>query len=203
MFCSQVEEKDCTMASKIESRILDRAIELFADFGYFGVTTRDLAKKAKVTEGSIYRLFRSKENLFEEALHAVISRSLDPAQFLFTVFEGRGKQDFSSLAKAVVRRWYFSLPQSSARLLTQAYFADAKWRKIAYGPIDKIIEILTKVMEQERPRAKKFNAAAAARALIMALMHFKITYAMSRSEKEETSIVDGIIQQWLQGLTFG
>jgi len=191
------------MASKIESRILDRAIELFADFGYFGVTTRDLAKKAKVTEGSIYRLFRSKENLFEEALHAAISRSLDPAQFLYMVFEGQGKKDFTSLATVAVRRWYFSLPQPSARLLTQAYFADAKWRKIAYGPIDKIIEILTKVMEKEQPKAKKFSASTAARALIMALMHFKITYASEYSEKEEKAVVEGMVGQWLHGLPIG
>ena len=189
------------MASKIQSRILAGAIELFADFGYYGVTTRDLAAKAKVTEGSIYRLFESKENLFDEAIRDVLNRALDPAQFLLMVFEKQGKQDFASVATEVVRRWYLSIPRSSARLLTQAYFASPKWRRIAYGPIDKIIEILTAVMDREQGKAKKFNASVAARALIMALMHFKITHASEYSEKEETGVAEGIIHQWLQGLS--
>src|SRR5215471_20175922 len=100
------------MASRIEARILDRAIELFADFGYYGVTTRDLAKKAKVTEGSIYRLFKSKDNLFEQALGRVLNRAFDPAHFLLMVFEKHGKQDFASLLTEAVNRWYFSLPRA-------------------------------------------------------------------------------------------
>jgi AcrR family transcriptional regulator len=188
------------MGSKIQSRILDSAIDLFADYGYFGVTTRDLAQKAKVTEGSIYRLFASKKDLFEAALKVAISRSIDPAQFLLMIFEQQGKQDFSTVAAAVVGRWYASLPQSSARLLTQAYFTDEKWAKEAYEPIDKIIEILTTVMERERGRTRKFNPALAARALIMALLHFKITYASRYSGQQETAAVEAIIQQWLLGM---
>ena len=188
------------MASKIDARILEKAIELFADFGYYGVTTRDLAKKAKVTEGSIYRLFHSKENLFEVALRSVLSQALDPAQFLMLIFDRQGKQDFASLATEVVRRWYFSLPRASARLLTQAYFADSRWRSLAYGPIDKIMEILGKLMEREQGKTKKFVAATAARALILALMHFKVTYAAGYSEKDEVAVVDGIVGQWLAGM---
>ena len=189
------------MASKIEARILERAIELFADFGYYGVTTREIAKKAKVTEGSIYRLFRSKDNLFAQAIKTVLRNALDPAQFLLMVFEKQGKQDFPSLAKEAVTRWYVSLPRASARLLTQAYFADPKWRKLAYGPIDKIIELLTTFMDKEQAKGKRVNAPIAARALIMALMQFKITYASEYSEKDEKPMIDGIIQQWVQGLT--
>src|SRR5690349_16994674 len=112
------------MASKIEPRIVDRAIELFADYGYYGVTTRDLARKAKVTEGSIYRLFRSKKELFEKAIKAAGERSLDPAHIAFEVLNKLTAQNFSSLMASVIHRWYFSLPRASARLLTQAYFAD-------------------------------------------------------------------------------
>src|SRR5215468_5330028 len=117
IFCSQGEERDCTMASKIESRILDRAIELFADYGYYGVTTRDLARKAKVTEGSIYRLFRSKKELFETAIKAASDRSLDPAQIALEVLNKLTAQNFSSLMTSIIHHWYFSLPRPAARLL--------------------------------------------------------------------------------------
>src|SRR5215467_6404963 len=131
------------MASKIEPRILDAAIALFADYGYFGVTTRDVARKAKVTEGSIYRLFRSKDNLFESSLEAVIGHLLDPAQFLLMIFENRKKQDFSSAISSPIRRWYSSLTYQSARLLIQASLSkNEKWRQAAYAPLEKIIGIL-------------------------------------------------------------
>ena len=187
------------MASKIEPRIMDRAIELFADYGYYGVTTRDLARKAKVTEGSIYRLFRSKKELFESALKAATDRSLDPAQIALEVLNKLTAQNFSSLLISIIHRWYFSLPRAAARLLTQAYFADPGWRQIAYEPIDKIIDILTKVIEQHS-RTRKLDAAITARTLIMALLHFKITYASSCSQKEEAAIVNAMIRQWLSAI---
>src|SRR5215471_18453453 len=128
------------MASKIEPRILDAAISLFADYGYFGVTTRDIARKAKVTEGSIYRLFASKDRLFESALEAVIAHLLDPAQFLLMIFENRQKQDFSSAIVTPVRQWYSSLTHQSARLLVHAFLSrNEKWRQAAHAPLEKII----------------------------------------------------------------
>lgn len=51
-----------------KSQILDADVALFADYSYFGVSTRDIVKKARVTEGSIYRLFTSKDQLFAAAL---------------------------------------------------------------------------------------------------------------------------------------
>lgn len=188
------------MASRIEGRIMEHAIDLFANYGYFGVTTRDLAKKARVTEGSIYRLFGSKENLFEEAVRTVLHRSLDPAQILLIIFDQQATQDIAALTTTVLHRWYFSVSTAGARLLTQAYFVEAKWRKIAYGPIDKIIEIVTTVLERRQPKDTKLAAATTAKALMMALLHFKVTYASGCSEEEEASTVSGMIRHWLLGL---
>jgi AcrR family transcriptional regulator len=192
------------MASKIEPRILDAAIALFADYGYFGVTTRDLARKAKVTEGSIYRLFGSKDKLFESALDTVIGHLLDPAQFLLMIFENRQKQDFSSAVAAPVRRWYSSLTHQSARLLIQACLCkNEKWTRTAHAPMEKIIDILAGSMERETTKThpRKFNAHTVARALILALFQFKITSPAARSAKEEGEEVEGILQHWLHGLT--
>jgi len=43
-----------------ESRILDSAAKLFANFGYNGVSTRDIAAKAEVNEVTIYRHYPRK-----------------------------------------------------------------------------------------------------------------------------------------------
>lgn len=48
------------------SRILDTALELFAKHGYEGTTTKDLASKAGVAEGTIFRHFKNKKAILVE-----------------------------------------------------------------------------------------------------------------------------------------
>jgi AcrR family transcriptional regulator len=58
-------------AAKRREQLLDTAVTLFAERGYAGATTAELAKAAGVTEPIIYRHFESKKNLFV----AVIDRT--------------------------------------------------------------------------------------------------------------------------------
>ena len=48
------------------SRILKAALRLFAAKGYDGTTTKDLAKKAKVAEGTLFRYFPNKKAILIE-----------------------------------------------------------------------------------------------------------------------------------------
>ena len=73
--------------TKAAAQILEAAIELFADYGYFGTTIRHVAEKAKVTPMSVYRLFKNKPSLFRMALTTVIARLVNQEQFLKTVFD--------------------------------------------------------------------------------------------------------------------
>ncbi|MGE0359481.1 MAG: TetR/AcrR family transcriptional regulator [Vicinamibacterales bacterium] len=50
--------------------ILDAALELFADKGYFGTRLRDVAGAVGVRESALYNYFPSKEALFEALLTA-------------------------------------------------------------------------------------------------------------------------------------
>jgi AcrR family transcriptional regulator len=61
------------MASKIRDKIIDHAITLFARSGYSGCSTKEIAKRADVTEGSLFRLYKSKSNLFTEALSVALA----------------------------------------------------------------------------------------------------------------------------------
>lgn len=74
------------LAKPIRARVLDAAVELFAAQGFRGTTTRAIAKKARVNETSVFRLFNSKQELFACALrsklppvsHEWLSRMLQP-----------------------------------------------------------------------------------------------------------------------------
>lgn len=60
-------------AAKRREQLLDTAVALFAERGFGGSTTADLARAAGVTEPIIYRHFASKKDLFI----AVIDRTSD------------------------------------------------------------------------------------------------------------------------------
>ena len=50
--------------------ILDAALELFADNGYFGTSLRDVAAAVGVRESALYNYFKSKEALFDALILA-------------------------------------------------------------------------------------------------------------------------------------
>jgi len=62
-----------------EQRILDAALRVFASEGYTGATTRRIAEEANVAEVTLFRKFKSKENLLKEVLinNRTVFSSLD------------------------------------------------------------------------------------------------------------------------------
>jgi AcrR family transcriptional regulator len=64
-------------------KILKAAAALFAGRGFHGTTTRAIAKKAAVNEGTVFKIFGNKRRLYRETLewklHELTDRSL-PAQ---------------------------------------------------------------------------------------------------------------------------
>jgi AcrR family transcriptional regulator len=69
--------------SAVERRLLDAAMACFAADGYHGSTTKAICNRAECTEGSLYRLFGSKDKLFEASLLKSFqhSRRLHPHRF--------------------------------------------------------------------------------------------------------------------------
>lgn len=55
------------MCTTTEEKIINASIVLFSQKGYTAVTTREIAKKAGVSEMTLFRHFESKHNLFERA----------------------------------------------------------------------------------------------------------------------------------------
>lgn len=58
-------------------RLIEAAIELFAELGYATVSVRDLARATKLTSGSIYGNFTNKAILLVEAIELSLARDLE------------------------------------------------------------------------------------------------------------------------------
>jgi AcrR family transcriptional regulator len=99
------------MASKIKDRILAHAVICFAAHGYHGVSTKFIAKRANVTEGSLFRLFLSKDNLFTETLSLALASKLHRrAHFRLAAFALLERKGLSEPNRKALRRLAMSEP---------------------------------------------------------------------------------------------
>ena len=56
------------MKKETKEKILESAFELFSKKGYLATTTKEIAQKARVSEVTLFRHFKSKEELFTETI---------------------------------------------------------------------------------------------------------------------------------------
>ncbi len=191
--------------TKASAQILEAAIELFAACGYFGTTVRDISEKAEVTPMTVYRLFETKEKLFELALKAGIDRSGGQTQFLQTIFNHKesGSTDVRSFLTAAVRHWYESVHEQPARLMMYAYLSEnEEWQRLAYEPLEKVIKALAVTLAEgvDKKAKRPPKVMAAARTLILSLFQFKITHPTIRTVRDEKATVNDILDQWWMGI---
>jgi len=189
--------------TKASAQILEAAIELFAANGFFGSTVRDVSDKAEVTPMTVYRLFKTKEKLFEMALKAAIARSGGQTQFLQTIFDHKESGNVRSFVTAAVRHWYESFHEQPARLMMYAYLSgNEEWQRLAYEPLEKVIKALAVTLAEgiDKKVKRRPKVAAAARTLILSLFQFKITHPTIKSPREERATVNDILDQWWMGI---
>lgn len=57
------------LSKKSEEKILDAALKIFAKRGYSAATTKSIAEESGLSEFTLFRLFKTKENLFNMVLN--------------------------------------------------------------------------------------------------------------------------------------
>lgn len=89
-------------ADATRERILDAALELFADRSYDGATTRQIAERAGVSQPSLNYHFRSKLELWEAAVDSLFA---DLGQVMGTRLDGLRGVDNRTRAELAVREF--------------------------------------------------------------------------------------------------
>ena len=97
--------------------IVRSAIHLFAEKGFRGATTRELAAAAGVTEPVLYRHFRTKRDLYTAIIEAKASEASEHAADLAELARrGDDREFFCAVGELVLRR-YEKDPEISRLLL--------------------------------------------------------------------------------------
>ena len=119
--------------------IIRAAIELVAENGIAAVTTRQIAKKAGVSDGLMYRFFNSKEDLLASCLYQIADNIADHFQAEVTR-KISGQEEFKRVAH---ERWnmYFSylLENVSETLFFYEFSESANMRKLLVGCVAALV----------------------------------------------------------------
>lgn len=73
------------MADKTEQKILDSSLKLFAKKGYDASTTIALAEESGYTEMTLFRIFKTKKNLFDQVMIRGITKMQEDAHKLLFI----------------------------------------------------------------------------------------------------------------------
>lgn len=105
--------------SEVRQLVLESAIEVFAQRGYGGTSTKEIAEVAGVSESVLFRHFSSKSNLFVEAAVRPFKEFL--AEFTEDSVVGRGHQlDERTLITSFVRHVYDNMEARRGMILALA-----------------------------------------------------------------------------------
>lgn len=61
-----------------QQRVLDAAMEVFAERGYAGASTAEIAKRAGVAEGTVFKTYKTKKDLLLGVVAPIFTRTVAP-----------------------------------------------------------------------------------------------------------------------------
>jgi AcrR family transcriptional regulator len=82
------------MTDETIQKIIDAALKVFGEKGYKGATTRIIAEKAGFSELTLFRKFKTKENLFDVALTQNIIKFKDEFQSIMLEDKSENPDEF-------------------------------------------------------------------------------------------------------------
>ncbi len=163
-------------AEKRKDQIVRIATDLFVKKGFKGATTREIARRADISEAVIYKYFARKEDLYR----AIIDNRCDDDRGrsrLFSELEGKEGQDlFRAVALFLINE--HTRDQTLMRLLMRSALErqDLSGVFIRTKGLD-LIEILEKNIKvlQEEGSFREMNPGLAARAFLGMVLHYVMT----------------------------
>lgn len=119
-----------------QARIVAAALELFAERSYEAATTQAIARRAGVTERTLFKHFKSKEGLFAHTVYPALLELVRPiatADLRRVLQEQRG--DFRSTVRAIVaERVGFAMKHPAiVKMLAQELLLRPAFRQVALG----------------------------------------------------------------------
>ena len=185
-------------------RILDAALQAFAIDGFKGATTKEIARRAKVNEVTVFRLFKSKRALFA----AVVSER-SPLIPIKEAVEVEPKSSVEEMIQHNIRVVLKTLRQNKDLYLVMMSDAwrQQKTRNLAFdASIKRGISFLAGVMARlmDAGVIRRADPEIVARTLMGAVQFYFLTTDMlgdgPPKPEEEERIIKGMVSIFLEGV---
>ncbi len=184
------------MARDTKARIVDAALELFAQNGYLGTSMSDIAKQLSITKGALYKHFASKQEILDQIIQKMNDLDLERAQAygmpeneadgFAEVYMHTSVEKIRTYSIAQFRHWTEEPFSSQFRkMLTLEQYRDPEMAKLyhnylASGPLEYMAAIFRKLTDSD------------AAAMQMALEFYGLMYLLysvyDAAEHKETVI---------------
>ncbi len=193
-------------AADRKEMILDAATPLFAQQGFNGTTTRQIAEKARVTEALIFRHFASKEELYWEVIERKIRKAAAPERIRQQLREGGSDLEvLSSVAAEILERR--AKDQTLSRLLLYSALENHRLsHRFFRSHISECYEILSDFVRKriDEGKFRPMNPLLAARAFLgMVIYHSWIQELYGGKRYQNFSVQEvstTLAEVWLRGM---
>ncbi len=153
------------MARDTKARIVDAALELFAQNGYLGTSMSDIAKQLSITKGALYKHFVSKQEILDQIVQEMNDLDLERAQAygmpeneadgFAEVYMHTSVEKIRTYSIAQFRHWTEEPFSSQFRkMLTLEQYRDPEMAKLyhnylASGPLEYMAAIFRKLTDSD------------------------------------------------------
>jgi len=185
------------------AKILKAALELFSKYGYNATTTRELARKAEVTEVTLFRYFSSKEDLFKE----VVCVYLPSPDFKEIVSQAK-EMWYSESLKFIASAFLEGLKQNESLIRIMYMQAQSHYElmeKIYAALVNNLVNILAEYFEemQQKNLIRKFNPIVGANAFLGMWMALYETNELLPATMNFTDKLDETLDEYIDIFVIG
>lgn len=196
--------RDLVGPAKTRDKILNAALELFAEKGFSASTTKEIARRARVNEVTIFRQFRSKRALFS-AVVAERSPMLPIMERVST--DPRGSVDDLLLGNVRTVLKMLRSNKHQFYIMMGDAWRQPRIRAIAYNEsIKKGLEFVASLMKSlmDAGKMRKMDPMIPARTLMGAVQFYFLTTEIlgegTPEPQEDEKIIRGFVSIFLDGM---
>ena len=156
-------------ASQTRAKIAAAAVQVFAERGYEGATTRQIAAAAGVNQGLITYYFQSKERLWKEAVSGMFGEARAMLEEAEAAAEGHTRTAGNRARIHAMVRFFAERPHIARLMIQEGKQASDRMRWLVDHWLSGLYASISFLSEDPERRAHEFYALTGAATLIFAV----------------------------------
>jgi len=179
--------------------ILTAALGLFVSKGFAATKIDDIAKQAKVSKGTVYLYFESKDELFKKMVHEIMVPKISEVEEYIATYQGSQIE----LLKLVIRRWWKTIKASGLIGIPKLIISEADkfpdlTRFYMKEVIHRIQSVLVNILVDgiKSNELRNIEPVLSARVIMSSLVYFSMwDVSLKKYDRKDLNVEDLIEQQ--------